>query len=79
VLFDPAVIDRGAEDFVGDVPGGGNRYVRHAAGIDLVAVNGAVTWEQGAYTRAADLWLTFWVGFGKDGRVRGVTNLEETR
>ena len=36
VLFDPDTIDRGAEDFVGDVPGGGNRYVRHATGIELV-------------------------------------------
>jgi N-acyl-D-aspartate/D-glutamate deacylase len=52
VLFDPDTIDRGAEDFVGDVPGGGNRYVRHATGIDLVAVNGAVVWEHGAYTSA---------------------------
>jgi N-acyl-D-aspartate/D-glutamate deacylase len=52
VLFDPDTIDRGGEDFVGDVPGGGNRYVRHASGIDLVAVNGAVTWAQGAYTDA---------------------------
>jgi N-acyl-D-aspartate/D-glutamate deacylase len=52
VLFDPQTIDRGAEEFVGDVPGGGNRYVRHAKGIDLVAVNGAVVWEQGAYTDA---------------------------
>ena len=52
VLFDPDTIDRGAEDFVHDVPGGGNRYVRHATGIDLVAVNGAVTWEQGGYTDA---------------------------
>jgi N-acyl-D-aspartate/D-glutamate deacylase len=50
VLFDPDTVDRGAEDFVHDVPGGGNRYVRHATGIDLVAVNGAVTWERGAYT-----------------------------
>ncbi len=52
VLFDPDTIDRGAEDFVSDVPGGGNRYVRHATGIDLVAVNGAVVWEQDAYTTA---------------------------
>jgi N-acyl-D-aspartate/D-glutamate deacylase len=52
VLFDPDTIDRGAEDFVSDVPGGGNRYVRHATGIELVAVNGAVTWEGGAYTDA---------------------------
>src|SRR5215470_15616523 len=49
VLFDPDTIDRGGEDFVGDVPGGGNRYVRHAEGIELVAVNGAVVWEEGAY------------------------------
>jgi N-acyl-D-aspartate/D-glutamate deacylase len=52
VLFDPDAIDRGREDFVSDVPGGGNRYVRHATGIALVAVNGAVTWEDGAYTAA---------------------------
>ncbi|MBX3028233.1 amidohydrolase family protein [bacterium] len=52
VLFDPDRIDRGSEDFVSDVPGGGNRYVRHAAGIALVVVNGAVTWEGGAYTDA---------------------------
>ncbi len=52
VLFDPDTIDRGSEDFVGDVPGGGNRYVRHANGIQLVVVNGAVTWEDGAYTGA---------------------------
>ena len=52
VLFDPDTIDRGAEDFINDVPGGGNRYVRHASGIDLVAVNGAVVWEHGAYTEA---------------------------
>jgi N-acyl-D-amino-acid deacylase len=52
VLFDPAAVDRGGEDFVGDVPGGGNRYVRHATGIDLVAINGAITWEAGAYTTA---------------------------
>ncbi|MEO8601531.1 MAG: amidohydrolase family protein, partial [bacterium] len=52
VLFNPDTIDRGAEDFVGDVPGGGNRYVRHATGVEMVAVNGAVVWEQGGYTEA---------------------------
>ncbi len=52
VLFDPDTVDRGDEEFIGDVPGGGNRYVRHARGIDLVAINGAVVWEQGAYTSA---------------------------
>ena len=52
VLFDPDTIGRGNEEFVNDVPGGGNRYVRHATGIDAVVVNGAVTWEQGGYTSA---------------------------
>jgi N-acyl-D-amino-acid deacylase len=52
VLFDPDRIDRGSEDFVHDVPGGANRYVRHAQGIDKVMVNGAVVWEDGAYTGA---------------------------
>ena len=28
------------------------RYVRHATGIDLVAVNGAVVWESGEYSDA---------------------------
>lgn len=50
VVFDPATIDRGVEDFVHDVPGGANRYVRHATGIDTVVVNGAVVWKDGAYT-----------------------------
>ncbi len=52
VLFDPDTIDRGDEDFVHDVPGDANRYVRHATGIDQVIVNGAVVWEKGAYTDA---------------------------
>jgi N-acyl-D-aspartate/D-glutamate deacylase len=52
VLFDPERIDRGDEEFISDVPGGGSRYVRHAQGIDTVVVNGAVVWENGAYTDA---------------------------
>jgi N-acyl-D-amino-acid deacylase len=52
VMFDPATIDRGSEDFVRDVPGNANRYVRHATGIDTVVVNGAVVWEDGKYTGA---------------------------
>ena len=50
VLFDPATIDRGVEDFVHDVPGGANRYVRHATGIETVVVNGAIVWRDGTYT-----------------------------
>lgn len=52
VMFDPDTIGRGEEDFVRDVPGNANRYVRHATGIDKVVVNGAVVWEDGAYTDA---------------------------
>ena len=52
VIFDPKTIDRGSEDFVRDVPGNANRYVRHATGIDKVVVNGAVVWEDGTYTGA---------------------------
>jgi N-acyl-D-aspartate/D-glutamate deacylase len=52
VLFDPETIDRGAEEFVSDVPGNANRYVRHANGIDMVTVNGAIVWEGGEYTDA---------------------------
>ncbi len=52
VLFDPDRIDRGEEEFINDVPGGGNRYVRHATGIRTVLVNGAVVWENGSYTAA---------------------------
>ena len=52
VLFDAATIDRGDEEFVKDVPGGASRYLRHARGIDCVAVGGSVVWENGAYTEA---------------------------
>jgi len=51
-IFDPQTISRGEERFVSDFPGGGNRYIRHARGIDLVIVNGAIAVESGAYTEA---------------------------
>jgi N-acyl-D-amino-acid deacylase len=51
-LFDPATISRGAEVFVSDFPGGGNRYIRHARGIDQVIVNGKVVVDAGKYTDA---------------------------
>lgn len=52
VLFDPAAVSRGKEEFVADLPGGARRYVRHATGIDKVLVNGAVVVDQGRYTEA---------------------------
>lgn len=45
-IFDPKTIARGAEYFVQDVPGDGNRYVRDAIGIDSVVINGAVVYQQ---------------------------------
>jgi N-acyl-D-amino-acid deacylase len=52
VLFDPATVARGEEVFVGDYPGGGNRYVRHAVGVDKVFVNGILTVDSGTYTES---------------------------
>jgi hypothetical protein len=37
---------------VHDVPGDGMRYVRSSTGVDVVLVNGAVAWADGAYTDA---------------------------
>ena len=51
-LFDAKTISRGEEVFVSDFPGGGNRYIRHARGIDKVIVNGEVVVDSGAYTDA---------------------------
>ncbi len=44
-IFDPETIARGAEYFVQDVPGDGNRYVRDAIGIDTVVINGAIAYQ----------------------------------
>lgn len=52
VIFDPDVVDRGPEILVKDLPGGGDRYVRHATGIDKVFVNGKLFVDQGQYTEA---------------------------
>ncbi len=47
VVFDPVLIDRGVEDYVGDVPGDGSRYVRDSRGVDQVFVGGALAWSAG--------------------------------
>ena len=52
VIFDPRTVARGEEEFVSDFPGGANRYVRHATGIDKVIVNGEVVLDKGSYTDA---------------------------
>jgi N-acyl-D-aspartate/D-glutamate deacylase len=51
-VFDAKTIARGEEVFVSDFPGGGNRYIRHAQGIEQVIVNGKVVVEGGKYTDA---------------------------
>jgi N-acyl-D-aspartate/D-glutamate deacylase len=52
VVFDAETIGRGEERPVFDMPGEGMRYVRGAAGIDTVLVNGEVAYAAGAYTDA---------------------------
>jgi N-acyl-D-aspartate/D-glutamate deacylase len=47
VVFDAATIDRGEEDYVGDVPGEGSRYVRGSRGVEAVFVGGALAWSAG--------------------------------
>lgn len=52
-VFDADRVDRGAEYYVGDVPGDGSRYVRDSIGVDSVLVGGAVAWSAaGGYTDA---------------------------
>ena len=52
-IFDADRVDRGAEYYVGDVPGDGSRYVRDSIGVDSVLVGGAVAWSAaGGYTDA---------------------------
>jgi len=45
VVFDPQTIDRGEEDYVGDVPGDGFRYVRPSSGVEAVFVGGDLAWS----------------------------------
>ncbi|MFN3521972.1 MAG: N-acyl-D-amino-acid deacylase family protein [Phenylobacterium sp.] len=52
VVFDPATIARGEERPIFDMPGEGMRYVRDAAGVHVVLVNGQVAYADGAYTDA---------------------------
>ena len=54
-IFDRDSIDRGAEYFVNDVPGDGNRYVRDSIGIDTVLVGGDISWDKDSgYSEAAN-------------------------
>ncbi|HEY6598644.1 MAG TPA: amidohydrolase family protein, partial [Pseudomonadales bacterium] len=50
VVFDAQRIARGDEHAVFDMPGSGMRYVRNSVGVDTVVVNGAVAYQNDAYT-----------------------------
>jgi N-acyl-D-aspartate/D-glutamate deacylase len=52
VLFDLGKLRCAPEEFVDDFPGEARRYVRRAEGYRAVVVNGAVVFENGAYTDA---------------------------
>ena len=45
-IFDEAIVDRGVEYFVQDVPGDGYRYVRDAHGIHSVVIGGALAYDK---------------------------------
>ncbi len=52
VVFDPDTVERGPEITVRDLPGGGERMIRHATGVDKVIVNGEIFVDHGVYTNA---------------------------
>jgi N-acyl-D-amino-acid deacylase len=52
VVFDPNTIGRGPEKVVKDMPGGCERMIRKAEGIDKVIVNGQILVDRGVYSNA---------------------------
>jgi N-acyl-D-aspartate/D-glutamate deacylase len=52
VVFDPETVAPGKEVFVKDLPGGANRYVCDAVGVEAVVVGGETLVERGRYTQA---------------------------
>ncbi len=50
VLFDPDSVASLDREFVSDLPGGGQRWVQHAGGIEYVIVNGQISLESGRET-----------------------------
>ena len=54
-IFDPeTVASVGRPERRYDLPGGAKRMVMRSQGIEYTIVNGAVTWERGALTEAAN-------------------------
>ena len=52
VIFDPATVSVGQEEFVNDFPGEARRYVRRSSGYHSVLVNGELTYTARGYTDA---------------------------
>ena len=52
VLFDPATVSVGADEFANDFPGEASRYLRHGSGYHAVLVNGQIVMRDGKYTDA---------------------------
>tara|TARA_R100000005_G_scaffold96055_1_gene80372 strand:+ start:27803 stop:29476 length:1674 start_codon:yes stop_codon:yes gene_type:complete len=50
VVFDPATVSVGEEEFVDDFPGEARRYVRRSTGYHSVFVNGELAYDQNGYT-----------------------------
>jgi N-acyl-D-aspartate/D-glutamate deacylase len=50
VVFDPATVNRGESLLVHDLPGNGERFIRHSTGIETTIVNGEIFFNRGTYT-----------------------------
>jgi N-acyl-D-amino-acid deacylase len=49
-IFDPLTVNRGETILVHDLPGNGERFIRHSTGVDKTIVNGQIVFDNGSYT-----------------------------
>lgn len=52
VVFDPEKVNRGDTIMVHDLPGEGERFIRHSSGVEKTIVNGQIFFDRGDYTEA---------------------------
>jgi N-acyl-D-amino-acid deacylase len=52
VVFDPATVSRCDSLMVHDLPGNGERFIRHSTGVEATIVNGQIFFNGGGYTNA---------------------------
>lgn len=52
VVFDPETVARGETILVRDLPGNGERFIRHSLGVENTIVNGKVFFDHGSYTNS---------------------------